>query len=287
MNAINRLLQSIEKRYRRFFNARFYKLTPQQTPMGFKLTGNESMEKGLFEPTETFLVGKLLDQVDTFVNVGANIGYYCCFALLKNKPTIAFEPEPQNLKFLLKNIKANKWADRIEIYPVAISNKVGIVDIYGGTSGSSTGASLLPGWANTPSDLVDIVPASTLDFVIGGRLAGLKTLVLMDIEGAELFALQGASKLIKQTPKPIWIIEICVRDHQPKNISINPNLFATFSLFWENGYEAYTATPKPRIITKEELASIASSGENTTGVHNFIFAERQLADGMFNFNGEM
>src|SRR5450759_2502133 len=135
MKTINRLLQSIEKKYRRFFNARFYKLAPKDTPMGFKLIGHESMEKGLFEPEETHIVGKLLDQVDAFVNVGANIGYYCCLALLKNKPTIAFEPEPQNLKFLLKNIKANNWGDKIEIYPIAISSGVGVVDIYGGTTG--------------------------------------------------------------------------------------------------------------------------------------------------------
>lgn len=274
MKTINRLLQSIEKKYRRFLNARFYRLSPKDTPMGYKLIGNESMEKGLFEPEETYIVGKLLDQVDTFVNVGANIGYYCGLALLKNKSTIAFEPEPQNLKFLLKNIRANNWGDKIEIYPVAISNKVGIVDIYGGTTGVSTGASLLPGWANTPTHLVETIPASTLDLVIGDRLNGHKSLVLMDIEGAEFFALQGASKLIKQIPRPLWVIEICVRDHQPKNVSINPNLLATFSFFWENGYEAFTATRTPRIVTKEELTSIVKCGENTTGTHNFIFADR-------------
>lgn len=121
---------------------------------------------------------------------------------------------------------------------------------------------------------MDTIPASTLDLVLGDRLNGQKTLVLMDIEGAEFFALQGASRLITQNPKPIWIIEICVRDHQPKGVSINPNLLATFSCFWENGYNAYTATRTPRIVTQEELMSIARSGENTTGTHNFIFVDR-------------
>lgn len=143
MKAINRLLLSIEKKYRKFLNSRFHKLHPKETPMGFKLIGNESMEQGLFEPEETYLICKLLDHVDTFLNVGANIGYYCGHALLKKKPTIAFEPEPQNLKYLLKNIKANNWESMIEIYPVAMSNKVGIVEIYGGSTGVSTGASLL------------------------------------------------------------------------------------------------------------------------------------------------
>lgn len=283
MKIFDRLLESLEKKCRRFFNARFYKLTPKDTMLGFKLIGNGAMESGIFEPEETYIFGGLLNQVDIFVNVGANIGYYCCLALLKHKPTIAFEPEPRNLKYLLKNIKANNWENEIEIYPVAISSKVGIVDIYGGTSGISTGASLLRGWANTPSYLVDIVPATTLDLVLGNRLNGQKVLVLMDIEGAEFFALQGASVLLKQFPKPFWLVEICIRDHQPANVSINPNLLATFSIFWENGYEAFTANRDPRIITKEELMLIANGGENTTQTHNFIFADREFSGGWSNF----
>jgi FkbM family methyltransferase len=276
MKLFNRLLQSIEKKNRKFFNSRFNKLVPPSTPLGFKLIGNEEMEKGVFEPEETYIVDTLLDQVDTFVNVGANVGYYCCLALLKNKPTICFEPESQNIKFLLKNIKANNWGDKIEIFPLAISNKMGIVDIFGGTTGIATGASLLPGWANTPRYLVDSVPATTLDLVIGERLKGQNVLLLMDIEGFEYFALQGASNLIKQTPKPIWLIEICIRDHQPENVSINPHLIATFSILWENGYEAFTATRKPRNISKDELLSIVNGGEDTIGTHNFIFADRRF-----------
>lgn len=279
MKKIDRLLQSIEKRSRQYFSARFYRTAPKDTPMGFKLIGNEGMENGSFEPEETNIINKLLNQADIFLNIGANVGYYCCLALQKNKPTIAFEPEPQNLKFLLKNIRANNWGDKIEIYPIAISSGVGVVDIYGGTTGVSTGASLLPGWANTPSYLVDIVPATTLDLVMGERLKGLNVLVLMDIEGAEFFALQGASKFITQNPRPIWLVEICVRDHQPRGVLINPNLIATFSIFWDNGYDAFTATKNPRIITKEELTSIVKGGEDTTGTHNFIFVEH----GQFSF----
>lgn len=273
MKKIDRLLHSIEKKYHKFTNARFYKLEPKNTPMGFKLIGNESMENGLFEPEETHIVNNLLNQVDCFVNVGANIGYYCCLALIKNKPTIAFEPDPQNLKFLLKNIKANNWGERIEIYPLAVSNKLSIVDLYGGGTSVTTGASLLPGWANTPNHLVDTIPASTLDLIVANRLDGLATLVLMDIEGAEYWALQGALKLIKQTPKPFWLIEICVRSHQPKDISINPNLIDTFSIFWNNGYKALTATQNPRIVTKEELVLIVNGGEDTLRTHNFIFVD--------------
>lgn len=270
MNKFARLLHSIDKKYRRFTDARFNKLEPKDTPLGFKLIGSEAMEQGSFEPEETFLVGKLLGKVEHFINVGANIGYYCCLALQKNLPVIAFEPESQNVKFLIKNVQANNWESRIEIYPIALSSKVGIVNIYGG----GTGASLLKGWADTPSSLVAAIPTSTLDLIVGDRLNNRRTLVLIDIEGAEFYALQGALKLIKQTPKPMWMIEICVHEHQPQGVPINPNLLPTFSVFWDSGYDAYTATKNPRLVTRDELEAIVNGGANTIDTHNFIFAEK-------------
>jgi hypothetical protein len=46
---------------------------PKETPMGFKLAGNRTMQQGKFEPEETEIVRKILPKVDIFINVGANI----------------------------------------------------------------------------------------------------------------------------------------------------------------------------------------------------------------------
>ena len=80
---------------------------PKATPMGFRLIGNRVMEQGTFEPVETEIVKKLLGQADVFINVGANIGYYCCWALSYGKHTVAFEPIELNLRYLYKNMKGN------------------------------------------------------------------------------------------------------------------------------------------------------------------------------------
>lgn len=269
MNKLERLLVSIEKKCRRFSDAQFNKIEPKMTSLGFKLAGNEAMERGIFEPEETHLVSKLLDKVDAFVNVGANIGYYCCLALQKNKQVIAFEPEHQNVRMLLKNVTANGWQNNIEIYPVGLSNHIGVANIYG----LGTGASLLKGWANMSAEIVASIPLSTLDFVVGNRLADKKTLVLIDIEGVELYALQGALRLIGQSNRPIWMIEICIHEHQPEGVPINPNLLPTFSIFLDHGYDAYTASVPPKLVTREELVTIANSGVDTIRNHNFIFVE--------------
>ena len=51
---------------------------PIDSPSGFKIIGNSAMEQGTFEPEETEVVKQILQHVDVFINVGANIGYYCC-----------------------------------------------------------------------------------------------------------------------------------------------------------------------------------------------------------------
>jgi FkbM family methyltransferase len=243
---------------------------PRETPMGFRFTGNPLMENGAFEPEETEIVRRVLDSVDIVVNVGANIGYYCCLALQHGKHVVAFEPMSGNLRCLYQNVSANRWGDRIEIFPIALSDRIGTIQIFGG----GTGASLIRGWAGTPEQYVETVPTSTLDTVLGSRLPGSRCFVLVDIEGAERLMLEGASSLLAQHPKPVWMVEISVTEHQPKDTVINPHLLSTFQVFWERGYEAWTADRRLRLVALAEVERIARTGVNTLGTHNFLFIEK-------------
>ena len=113
--------------YRTISNRRHLKREPVMTRMGYKFVGNTAMQNGYFEIEETNLIRKILPHVDIVLNVGANVGYYCCMALSYGKYVIAFEPMPDNLHCLLKNIKINNWDNMIEVFPLALNNKVGIV----------------------------------------------------------------------------------------------------------------------------------------------------------------
>src|SRR4051794_500141 len=93
--------------YRYVRDSRALGRAPATTPLGFRFSGAKSMETGRFEPEETKLVQLLLPHVDVVVNVGANLGYYCCLALQAGKQMVAFEPIELNVRYLLKNIKAN------------------------------------------------------------------------------------------------------------------------------------------------------------------------------------
>lgn len=257
----------LQAAYQGYRASRLWLKPPRQTPHGFWLAGNTDMQQGRFEPSETAVFLSLLQEVEVCINVGANIGYYCCLALQQGKQVVAFEPMPNNLRLLIANLEYNDWSDAVEIFPMAVGSRSGIVKIFG----EGTGASLIAGWAGQSSADPLLVPASSLDLLLGDRFCDRRCLILVDVEGAELEVLQGASRLLSQQPRPIWMLEITVNEHQPQGVSLNPHLLTTFELMAGAGYQALTAHSPARKIPVPEVQQIVATGRDTLGTHNFIF----------------
>lgn len=237
--------------------------------LGFFFNGNSSMEKGEFEPYETAIIDSLIASFDLFVNVGANTGYYACRALHKGIPTLAYEPNQLNVNMLLRNIDANKFEVDFYFFPLALSNQVGVLPMYG----ASTGASLIDGWAGQKNSY--LVPISTFDRTASLLVDGKSCLILIDVEGAELSCLRGSRALLASSRNNVFLVEVTVSVNQPSGTKINPHLVDTFSLMTSYGYEAYTADPYLRRIELSEVRAVAKSGKNTFGVHNFIFLKNR------------
>lgn len=238
----------------------------RMTKWGFTLAGNNAMASGTFEPIETDIVRKILTEVDLLVNVGANVGYYCCHALSLGKPVIAFEPVARNLHYLLKNIRDNGWSDSVEIFPLALGASSNILQIYGG----GTGASLIKGWASSPESYETNVPVLTLDRTLGDAIKGKRPLILVDIEGAEYMLLKGANQVLSNKPRPIWLMEISTSEHQPKDVLMNPYFEKTFELFFEHGYRAFTADLIELEIGLDAIKKVVKENKKISTI-NFIF----------------
>ena len=174
---------------------RIHKTKPKTTPYGFRLMGNKAMQVGTFEPIETALIQKYMGEIDVFVDVGANIGFYTCLARSFGKRVIAIEPLPQNLNYLYANLEANSWDD-VEVFPVGLSDSPGITPLYGG----GTGASLIAGWAGVPHHWNQIIALSTLDILLGERFIGKKLFIKIDVEGVEYKVLMGSQRTLAMTP---------------------------------------------------------------------------------------
>lgn len=235
------------KNFSRYLKFHWESLGPVgATPHGFKILGNRYMLSGAFEPEETALARRCLQDADVFINIGANIGYYCLHALQMGRKTIAFEPIDLNVRHLLFNVKVNGWEKGFELFPVALGDTTGVIEIYGG----GTGASLLSGWAGSPAYHFSLCPVARFDDIMGVRLAGKRCFVLVDVEGAEYFMLRGAQALVQQQPRPVWLMEVCERGH---NNALNPHFAETFECFWSAGYSAWQVAAQPRRIERDEV----------------------------------
>ncbi len=245
----------------------------RKTPWGYFFSGRSDMQTGDYEFNEVLLIQKHLETADTFVDVGANIGYFTCFARSMGKYTLAIEPFAGNLHYLYANLKINNWVDDIEVYPIGVSDKLGIMALYGG----GTGASLIEGWAGISPNFHSTISLSTLDILLGNRFEGKQLIIKIDVEGAEYKALQGARNILKSTPYPIWLIEITLSEHLPGEG--NPYFLKTFEIFWESGYCVFSVENPNREISKSEIEEYVNThNQPNWKLGNYLFIHNSSCD---------
>ncbi len=238
---------------------------PQTSPFGFRFLGESAMSGEEYEPEMTRLCRRLFDEVELFVDVGANIGYYTCLARQAGVRVMAIEPSTANLRFLVANLTANGWYD-VEVWAAAVAAAPGLGDLYG----SRGGASLLRGWKPGVAETHrETVPVTTLDTLLNGRFVGRNLLIKVDVEGAQLQALRGATATLARRPAPSWLVEVTPSGGAlPKAFS--SELPEAFELFWSLGYRAYAVEGGLTPFDPETLRGWLSDGIDDRAV-NFLF----------------
>ena len=247
--------------------ARNLKRLPTDTTEGFQLIVDNFPFPDDWETANRMLLRKLLPNVSLFVNVGANIGFYCCMAQNLGIKTIALEPEPANCQFLCKNLLINGYTDDVEVFPVAAGRTPPrITQIFGSRDTASLSADF-----NRSEAFGQFIPVASLDdIVLGHRWVSGRMLILIDVEGWEQHVLEGAPGLLDLDPKPFWIVEIL---SDPRARRAKPT--QTFSIMFENGYRAY------RIARHGELVEITAESVHLLMSHdhddqNFLFVDNHL-----------
>lgn len=155
------------------------------------------------------LLARVIREGDTFLDIGANVGFYSLFAGPLCGPSgavHAFEANPLLIQHLKRSADFNRPRANIVVNPVAI-----------GSEGHKTlqlydperigGSSLYQlEWLDTGNSVT--VPLTTIDDYVRENRMTRVDVVKIDIEGAELDAFRGMQETLRTCPPAIILCEL-------------------------------------------------------------------------------
>ena len=231
----------------------------------------ESLNFQNYEEKDASMILKLVPEQGVVFDVGANMGWYSLLVArqIKGCQIHAFEPIPKTYSFLVKNVDLNQ-ASSVTAHHFGLSNERKDLTFYFYPEGSGNASS-----ANlserADAELVTCHVERLDDFASANNLH--VDFIKCDVEGAELFAFQGAVETLKRD-KPIVFTEMLRKwaakfDYHPNEI---------FELFTSLGYRSFYAEG----ATLVELSEMTDETVET----NFFFLHsekhRQLIDELSN-----
>ncbi len=216
------------------------------TVFGARLSGNtrELLQQyvyyfGLWEPQLTCWIPDRLRPGDTFVDVGANIGYFTLLAskLVGNSgKVVAIEASPGTFEALQANLERNH-AGNVRAVNRAASESAGVVKVYRGPESHIGLSTIFPEEASKrEAKFEGEVEAGPLPVILHEEEMRNARLIKIDVEGAEWSVVSGMRRLLESGRRDLEVmIEIdpeCLAQQGRKPEDI-------LGLFSEAGFHAY------------------------------------------------
>jgi FkbM family methyltransferase len=163
---------------------------------------------GLWEPNVEAFIRARLRSGDTFVDVGANIGYFALLGAKLVRPegrVVAIEASTLTIEQLKANVARNHLDDRVRCVHAVVSDSEGIATLYEGEAGNIGSASIV----RTEGKLSEMVRSASLEsLLLPCELASVR-LIKIDVEGAESLVFEGMRPLLsKLRPDAEIVMEI-------------------------------------------------------------------------------
>lgn len=211
---------------------------------------------GVWEPNLTHFIARRMNEAPdrTFVDVGANIGYYSMLVASRHPQSrvIAIEAFPPIVEKLRKNIEQNALKN-IRLISEAASDHAGVLEFYYAGHLNEGGTTSIPGKFRSAAVAVPCKPLSEL---LTDDEISVMRLMKIDVEGAERSVIAGLLPKMSMLPKDLEI----VTEISGKSIESSKFIFDTFV---EKGFHAYEidndyspnsylypeSTKKPRRLT--------------------------------------
>lgn len=188
----------------------------------------------LYEKNELAKIAPFIKPGGTYLDIGANIGFYSlAFAkkLNLNGKVYAFEPNPKTYAQLQRNCCLNTFAANIFTYNLAVSNQEKTIPFYYDKVNSGSATAVFYEDMQGKVEKTE-VSAITLDkFIEKEKIAQIE-LIKIDVEGHEIELLEGAKQAL--AAKIFKAIQIEFNGQRLHEQGIDLNHF--LMLFKENKY---------------------------------------------------
>lgn len=160
----------------------------------------------IYEWRDTPTIISLAQDTTTIVDIGGNIGQMAMLFAQYAKKVYTFEPIPATANRLEQNIGLNGLNEKVILSRVALTNYKGKIKFgLPPKSNRGTGSTVIT--EQSKNNTIEVESVTLDEFIERNNITDVD-LIKMDIEGAELFALRGMTKLLSTSNKPILILEM-------------------------------------------------------------------------------
>jgi FkbM family methyltransferase len=226
-----------------------------------------SLDAGQFyEGATSRLFLSVLKPGDTFIDIGAHIGYFSMLAAAKVGPegeVFAFEPSPGNYRHLVEHVALNGFANVIPMH-LALGDHEHVAALHLNADNDG-GHALWDVGVHRDNHKTRANPVAhptfvtRLDHVLRGRPMASVRAIKLDVEGSEVLALRGAAETIARHRVPFIVAEVNRQGLESLGTSETElrNMMKGF------GYEVW--------LLQEAEPELQPLDENTTVAGNFVF----------------
>ncbi|MES1261823.1 MAG: FkbM family methyltransferase [Acidobacteriota bacterium] len=159
---------------------------------------------GVYEKAETAFFCRTCKPGMTFLDIGANVGYFTALAIprIGNGRIIALEPQRESFGFLERTVAANS-ARNVTLVRKAASSRPGVVTLY--SSSTNRGDNRL--YPNEFADSESQVETCAIDHLLNELNVATVHLVKIDVQGHEGHVLAGMTNLLRTAPDITILLE--------------------------------------------------------------------------------
>lgn len=214
------------------------------------LAGPDSISKNLrsgrgFEDSEQLFLLHFLQPGMTMLDIGAHRGLYSLLASKRvghDGKVISFEPSPRERSHLQRNLMINRYQN-VQVEALGVGKSEGTATLYVVQDRDTGCNSMRP--PDVPSATQPIeVPILPLDHYLASAHIQKVDFIKMDIEGAELDALEGATQLLTSKPRPIILYEIS----DLRTAAWDYKSVQLYDWLADKGFKHFALTAKGRLV---------------------------------------